>query len=552
MNKTNVNKPYQKRAAIYTRVSTQQQVEHGHSLAAQEKEITERCIRDGCTIYKVYSDQGITGTSMKRRPQLQAMLQDAKNGMFDVLYVYKSSRLARSTKDLLTIIETLSDLNIDYVQTNGDVDTSTPSGKMVLTLMGSFDEFERDNMVENINAGLVQRAQSGLTNGASLLGYDKSSKPNQPIVVNKVEAEIIKLIYDLYERGHGFRYIADKLNKDGYSTKRDNPFSIVAVKDILKNPTYKGYVQFQKYVDWNKKRRKGKNMNPIIVKGQHEAIISEKQWDKVAQQLIRRSYTPQHLGDGSNLLTGILRCPQCKGAMAASNTTNTLKSGEKKRIRYYSCATFRNKGAAVCSANSVRADDIEERVAKRIISLINQPQVLRDTVDASNKELENKLKSQYSSIPTLKEEIEVLQSKNAELNKIMLENPDLSIHLKETIDNNTKSIEGIFHKINDIRDSETDSIPIEYDTDSLKQVLDSISKIILSGSSMDIKQMYLASIEKITFKKNGPRKLGTVTIELKPGIASKLINQNEHADDPNGSSFLMGINSGILLHCPSV
>ncbi|NUX21639.1 recombinase family protein, partial [Staphylococcus aureus] len=132
-------------------------------------------------------------------------------------------------------------------------------------------------------------------------------------------------------------------------------------------PFYIGKIQFAKYKDWSDKRRKGLNDKPVIAEGKHSPIINQDLWDKVQMRKKQVSQKPQVHGKGTNLLTGIIHCPQCGAPMAASNTTNTLKDGTKKRIRYYSCSNFRNKGSKVCSANSVRADVIEDYVMKQIL-----------------------------------------------------------------------------------------------------------------------------------------------------------------------------------------
>src|SRR5699024_12354786 len=88
----------------------------------------------------------------------------------------------------------------------------------------------------------------------------------------------------------------------------------------------------------------------------------------------------------TNLLTAIITRPQCGAPMEASNTTNTLKDGTKKRIRYYSCSNFRNKGSKVCSANSVRADVIEKYVMDQIIEIVKSDKVLKQIIERINQE----------------------------------------------------------------------------------------------------------------------------------------------------------------------
>lgn len=88
--------------------------------------------------------------------------------------------------------------------------------------------------------------------------------------------------------------------------------------------------------------------------GIHEAIIEEELWNKVQAILSQKSGKPSRLYDGEYFLTGILHCPQCGAGMVISRTTNTLKDGTKKRITYYACGNWKNKGTAVCHSNMIR------------------------------------------------------------------------------------------------------------------------------------------------------------------------------------------------------
>lgn len=152
--------------------------------------------------------------------------------------------------------------------------------------------------------------------GGRMLGYvsSKDEQGKKILVVEKSEAEIVKYIFQEYSKGKGYRAIANDLNKRGLLTVKSNTFSTVAVKDILKNKTYGGYLEYAKYVNWEEKRRKGKNPQPIVVEGEHEPIIEKELFDKVQTRLKVAKKQPQWNERGENLLTGLLRCPECGGA----------------------------------------------------------------------------------------------------------------------------------------------------------------------------------------------------------------------------------------------
>ena len=263
------------------------------------------------------------------RPELQRMLKDAKEGKLDCVMIYKTSRLARNTSDLLTIVEGLHKQNVEFFSLSENMKFDSNSGKLLLQILASFSEFERNNIAEGAFMGQLRRSQEGYYQGNLPLAYDKIPDSKHELMINQHEANIVKYIFESYAKGHGYRKIANALNHKGYVTKKGNPFSISAVTYILSNPFYIGKIQFAKYKDWNDKRRKGLNDKPVIAEGKHTPIISQDLWDKVQARKKQVSKKPQVHGKGTNLLTGIIFCEKCGAAYAASNTTNTLKDGTK-------------------------------------------------------------------------------------------------------------------------------------------------------------------------------------------------------------------------------
>ncbi|WP_340578218.1 recombinase family protein, partial [Staphylococcus aureus] len=123
-------------------------------------------------VIDVYADRGISGKSMNR-PELQRMLQDAKTGHIDCVMVYKTNRLARNTSDLLKIVEDLHKQNVEFFSLSERMEVNTSSGKLMLQILASFAEFERNNIADNIFMGQTIRAQEGYYQGNLPLAYDK-------------------------------------------------------------------------------------------------------------------------------------------------------------------------------------------------------------------------------------------------------------------------------------------------------------------------------------------------------------------------------------------
>ncbi len=508
----------------YIRVSTERQVE-GYSIEGQITQIEQYCQFNSYELVDIYADRGISGKSMNR-PELQRMLNDAKNGKLDCVMVYKTNRLARNTSDLLTIVEELHRQNVEFFSLSERMEVKNSTGKLMLQILASFSEFERNTILENIYNGQHQRALEGYYQGNLPLGYNNIPDNKKELMINQHEANIVKYIFESYAKGHGYRKIANALNHKGYVTKKGNPFSISAVTYILSNPFYIGKIQFAKYKDWNDKRRKGLNDKPVIAEGKHTPIISQDLWDKVQARKKQISEKPQVHGKGTNILTGLISCPQCSAPMAASNTTNTLKDGTKKRIRYYSCSNFRNKGSKVCSANSVRADVIEKYVTDQILEIVKSDKVLKQVVERVNQENQVDVAALNHDIAYKQQQFDEINTKLKNLVQTIEDNPDLTSALKPTIHQYETQLNDITNQMNQLKHQQNQEKP-SYDTKQIAALLQRIFQNIESMDKSQIKALYLTVIDRIDIRKDeNHKKQFYVTLKLNNEIIKQLFNNN--------------------------
>ena len=513
----------QKRVGIYVRVSTEMQSAEGYSIDGQINQIKEYCNFHHFEVKDIYADRGISGKSMNR-PALQRMLHDADKGHIDCVMVYKTNRLARNTSDLLKIVEDLHKQNVEFFSLSERMEVNTSSGKLMLQILASFSEFERNTILENIYTGQHQRALEGYYQGNIPLGYSNIPDNKKDLMINQHEANIVKYIFESYAKGHGYRKIANALNHKGYVTKKGNPFSISAVTYILSNPFYIGKIQFAKYKDWNDKRRKGLNDKPVIAEGKHSPIIGKDLWDKVQARKKQVSKKPQVHGKGTNLLTGIIFCEKCGAAYAASNTTNTLKDGTKKRIRYYSCSNFRNKGSKVCSANSVRADVIEKYVMDQILEIVKSDKVLKQVVERVNQENQIDVAALNHDIAYKQQQFDEINTKLKNLVQTIEDNPDLTSALKPTIHQYETQLNDITNQMNQLKQQQNQEKP-SYDTKQIAALLQQIFQNIESMDKAQLKALYLTVIDRIDIRKDGNhKKQFYVTLKLNNEIIKQLFN----------------------------
>ena len=158
------------RTAIYARVSTSN---NGQDTAVQTRELAEYCQRRGWEIAGEYVDTGISGAK-ERRPELDRLMADAHRRRFDAVVVWRFDRFARSVSHLLRALETFKALGIEFVSLSEQVDTSTPTGKMVFTVLGAVAELERSLIAERVKAGLRNARAKGKRLGRPRVPVDAS------------------------------------------------------------------------------------------------------------------------------------------------------------------------------------------------------------------------------------------------------------------------------------------------------------------------------------------------------------------------------------------
>jgi len=401
-------------AALYSRVSTTEQAIDGYSIGEQERILVNYCESKGYKIYKSYVDPGYSGKDIIHRPAMTELLNDAKEKKFNLVISWKINRISRKLGDAIKIIEILEKNGIQYHSYSEPFENRTPAGKMQFQMMALVGEFERNTIAENVKMGMYAKARNGeWCGGVSPLGYDwelmegrqGSSRRKSKLVINEKEAQIIRYFYNEYAQGKGYKTIVNKANKMGYRTKLGNTFSVAQLRTILMNPVYMGKVRFNVRRDWNEKRRRFINPDPIICDGIHEAIIDEELFGKVQYLIAQKNGKPSRIYDGEYPLTGILKCPQCGSGMVISSTTNTLEDGTKKRIVYYACGSWKNKGTAVCRCNSIRVDKANNKVFECLKDILKNENIVKDVVDKLNEKNDKKVEKAKNDLKHFENDI---------------------------------------------------------------------------------------------------------------------------------------------------
>ncbi|WP_160669681.1 recombinase family protein [Clostridium sp. C8-1-8] len=538
--------------AIYTRVSTIEQAESGYSIDEQERLLLEYCNKNDIDVYKCYSDRGISGKDIKHRPALKELLQDVEAGKVTDVICWKINRLSRKLSDVLKIVDIFEKNNVTFKSYSEPFATDTPAGKMQFQMMALIGEFERGTIAQNVKMGMCARAREGKWCGNKVLGYDvvpiedsqNKKRSETKLVINKLEAEVVRFIFNEACNGKGYKSITTNLNKLGHKTKKGNNFSISSIKDILTNPVYIGKIRYNVRQNWSEKRRKNINANPIVVDGIHEPIIDINTWDKVQAIMQSKKGKPSRIYDGEYPLTGILKCPKCGAGMVIMRTINKLADGSKKRIAYYACGNWKNKGTAVCNSNSIRVEKANEFVFNRLSELLTNEKMIKSIVTNINKERSSKINPAKREIEKIDKELEKLDKKKKKIFEAYedeLITKDEFLERREELNNRAKKLE---EQKAPLIVTLSDDINQEIPYDFIKNILGNFGEVLIESISREQKKKLLHMIiSEITI--NELREIETIKLKINDSLVDYLNKKEGVPVKGTPSSFILrnvGIN----------
>ena len=229
--------------AAYCRVSTDKK-EQQESLLHQKEFFAEYARRNGHILVRLYADEGISGTSLKKREEFKRLLLDAQSGLFELVVVKDGSRFARNTVDALQSVRMLKALGINTLFINANM-TSIGDGEFALTLFSAMAQEESNNLSKRVKWGKRINAEKGRV-PPRVFGYDKVD--NFTLTINEEEARIVRQVFALYiDQGLGCRSISMALNRQGAKTKLGSAWDARGVKRLLSNPLYGGMLVNHKY-----------------------------------------------------------------------------------------------------------------------------------------------------------------------------------------------------------------------------------------------------------------------------------------------------------------
>lgn len=453
--------------ALYLRVSTQEQNEHGYSIKAQEDKLRSYASAKSLNDIQVYNDGGYSGSNMNR-PALTKLLRDVENGEIDTILIYKLDRLSRSQKDTLYMIEELFiKHDTALISLSESFDTSTAFGRAMVGILSVFAQLERENFRERSKLGMIQRAKEGKWCGfgykGTMFGYDYV---NGELIVNDYEAMLVKKIYELYINGYGVAKIYKYLNKHYPNVIN----STNGVKNVLERVVYTGKVKY---------------LNEVY-EGNHEAIISEGTYNRV--QAMKKSRNNKSKSDVIYMLTGVLQCGCC-GYKAQGTVSSSRYKDKVYTRRYYKCNTNKRNNVLGrnerCELKSIRKESLEKKVIEQIKN-IDIDLKIQNLQDEKNEKLViegqlEQLEKQSEKLLTLYIEDaiskKILDSKMNEINQSIeaLQNTE--------VDDNSYKVE----MLNELREIDLDSATDQEKQNIINVIVDNI---VITNDSVDVNLIF--------------------------------------------------------------
>lgn len=335
------------KVAIYTRVSTDHQIDKD-SLPMQRNDLIAftRLIL-GTSDYEIFEDAGYSGKNVSR-PGFQAMMARTRRGEFTHILVWKIDRISRNLLDFAQMYAELKKLGVAFVSKNEQFDTSSAMGEAMLKIILVFAELERNMTSERVTATMISRASNGIWNGGQIpYGYTYDTE-TKTFSVCEDEAKVVKIIHDRYEELRSIVWLCNELSNGGYRTRRNCVWTPSVVAHILASYFYCGAYQYNVHVGTSHTNIKDQK-EWVYKEDHHPAIVSKEQKERIIDILAyndrgkRAGRAANYSTRDTHIFSGLIQCNTCGKTLYSS----IRKNSAGLKISLYTCPTHRYR-ASLC------------------------------------------------------------------------------------------------------------------------------------------------------------------------------------------------------------
>lgn len=503
------------RVTFYARVSTDKD-EQLNSLENQIQYYTDLIqSKVSWTYIPGYIDEGISGTSTKKRDSFLQMIEDAKAGRFDFIITKEISRFSRSTLDSIQYTQELLEHNVGVLFQNDNINTLDPDSEFRLVVMAGVAQDEVRKLSERLKFGFRQAIKNGHVLGNDKLwGYDKK---DCILTINESEAKAVRRIFDLYaNQKMGIRRISQKLYDEGFTSRRGNAFNVLTIRHILENPKYKGWYCANKSqtVDYRSKRKIFLEEDEWIMYPDPSipAIVSEELWDRANALYKRRRQqmlSHQNAAEFHNRYpySGKIICEE-HGTSFHRQVRKSMK-GEKET---WQCRVYRNRGQAGCSAPQLLTEELDQIMARIFDQLAQDKQAIVEAVVKIIRSVPNELDYQQD-IRRIAEKISAIIWKKDRLLEMSIERALSTTEFKQRNERFNQQLQEL----------ERQKRSLELEKDKSKSSVDQLSKIKtaleeeLTFQNGINSALVTTILDHIVVKKDSTREVMRLDIHLKLG-----------------------------------
>jgi DNA invertase Pin-like site-specific DNA recombinase len=411
------------RVTFYARVSTDKD-EQISSLENQVQYYTQFIQeKPNWTYVQGYIDEGISGTSTKKRDSFLRMITDAKAGRFDFIITKEISRFSRSTLDSIKYTQELLEHDVGVLFQNDNINTLDSDSEFRLVVMAGVAQDEVRKLSERLKFGFHQAIKNGHVLGNDKLwGYDKK---DCVLTINEEEAQVVRRIFDLYANQQmGIRRISQTLLDKGFTSRKGNAFNVLTIRHILCNPKYKGWYCANKSqtVDYRSKRKIFLDESEWVMYPDPSvpAIVSEELWDRANALYKRRS---QQMMSHQSAAEFHNRYPYSGKIICEEHGTSfhrqVLKSAKGDK-EVWQCRVYRNRGRAACSAPQLYTAELDQIMADIFNQLAQDKQAIIDAVVAVLQSVPDE-HDYAQDLRRMEEELSAIQAKKDRLLEMSIE-----------------------------------------------------------------------------------------------------------------------------------
>lgn len=503
------------RVTFYARVSTDMDAQL-NSLDNQVQYYTELIqSKPNWTFVPGYIDEGISGGTTKKREDFNRMIGDAKAGRFDFIITKEISRFSRSTLDSIKYTQELLEHNVGVLFQNDNINTLDSDSEFRLVVMAGVAQDEIRKLSERLKFGFRQAIKNGHVLGNDkLYGYDKK---DCVLTINEAEAEIVRMIFDLYANEKlGTRSISKKLTEMGYTSREGNAFNTLTIRHILENPKYKGWYCGNKTtsIDYRTKKKAFLEESEWIMYPDPTipAIVPEELWNRANALYKKRREEMMSHSSGESFQN---RYPYSTKIICEEHGTTfhrqVLESSKGKK-EVWQCKVYRTHGRAACSAPQIRSSELDLILSQIFQELMKDKQAIIDSLVAVLTSVPKEV-DYGSQRRRVEDEIEEINLKKDRLLDLSVAGALTVEEFKQRNDAMNVQIRMLENQLEAIREEEAKCGKGELNIAEIRRVLD--KELSFEG---EINTALVASIlEKIVVKKGSTKEEIHLDVYLKLG-----------------------------------